>query len=139
MSVQYFGAVMHPVSVDRWKTRDQQIQVIGQAELFPVYVAKLTWPTLLKGKRVIHFLDNDSARMGLIKGYSPIWPSLEIIMDCVEWDYRNDCSSWFARVPTASNIGDGPSRMRHIRDAYPGALCVPPVFPSGYTASSILM
>ena len=73
--------------------------------------AKHTWAKELKGKRVIHFIDNEAARLGLVKAYSPVLPSLSIIMDCLAWDYANHCESWFARVPSKSNISDGPSRL----------------------------
>ena len=63
------------------------------------------------GKRVIHFIDNEAARLGLVKAYSPVLPSLNIIMDTLAWDYRHECESWFARVPSKSNIADGPSRL----------------------------
>ena len=51
--VEYFGAVVGTITVNSWKTRLDQDQVIGQAELFPVLVAKLTWAARLKGRRAI--------------------------------------------------------------------------------------
>ena len=53
--------------------RDSE-QLIAQAEPLPVLAAKQKWADLLSktgGRRVIHFVDNDAARFGLIKGYSP--------------------------------------------------------------------
>ena len=75
----------------------------------------------------------------MVKAYSPSLPSLKIIMECLRWDYANECTSWYARVPTASNIGDGPSRMcaDEVRELLDGVV-VPPVFPVGHVPVSIL-
>ena len=108
---QCFGCVVSAPQVEAWKTKLNQKQVIGQAELFPVLLAKLTWAEHLRDRRAIYFIDNDAARLGLVKAYSPVLPSLGIIMDCLNWDYANSAESWYARVPSASNISDGPSRL----------------------------
>ena len=129
--VQSFGTAVSEEQVNAWKTKLNQSQVIGQAELFPVLLAKLTWAERLKGKRAIYFIDNDAARLGLIKAYSPVLPSLNIIMDCLSWDYANASESWYSRVPSASNISDDPSRLKFEGDLVElGAVRVNPVFPS---------
>ena len=84
-----------------------QSQVIGQAEPFPVLLSKLTWARRLRDRRVIFFIDSDAARLGLVKAYSPVLPSLNIIMECLSWDYANASESWYARVPSSANISDG--------------------------------
>ena len=109
--VQCFGARVPDKLVESWKTRLLQKQVIGQAELFPAVVARWTWAHHLKGKRVLYFIDNESARLALVKAYSPVVPSLKLIMACLGWDQTNLSSAWYARVPTHSNIADGPSRF----------------------------
>ena len=125
---ELFGAVMSQEMVDSWKTKMGQEQVIGQAELFPQLVARLTWTKKFANRRVICFIDNDAARLGLVKAYSPVLPSLDIISRCLGWDHVNNCSSWFARVPSDSNIADDPSRMdpTHLVEKY-GARIVKPV------------
>ena len=91
--VQCSGFMVSHEQVDEWKTKAWQKQVIGQAELFPVLVAKLTWSKLLSGKRVMYFIDNEAARLGLVKAYSPVLPSLNIIMACLKWSYENQSDS----------------------------------------------
>ena len=93
------------------KTKLTQEQVIGQAELIPLLIARITWTDRLAGRRVVFFIDNESARICAIKAYSPVLPSLEIVMRCIGFDYCNDVLCWYARVPTCCNLGDGPSRM----------------------------
>ena len=88
---QCFGAKLSEATTAAWKTRLEQSQVIGQAEIFPLLVARLTWSKLLTGRRVIYFIDNESARIGLARAYSPVLPSLPMILDCLHWDYAN-CS-----------------------------------------------
>ena len=43
---------------------------------------------------MIFFIDNEAARLGLVKSYSPVLPSLELIMKSAMWDYENDCKAW---------------------------------------------
>ena len=128
-----FGAIVGPELVEEWKTKADQKQVIGQAEIFPALVARLTWSSILKGRKVIYFIDNEAARLGLIKAYSPVISSLRLIMKCIGWDYHNNSTPWYARVPTACNISDSPSRMS--LDTIPAQLnprVVEPVFPDHF-------
>ena len=136
---ELFGAVVTNSVVQEWCSKVGQKQVIGQAELFPLLVARLTWKEKLSGRKVIYFIDNDSARLGLIKAYSPVLSSLEIISKCLSWDHIHRSSSWFARVPTASNIADDPSRMDPslLIEKF-GARIVSPVGPVGGEFSSVL-
>ena len=57
------------------------------------------------------FADQDAARRGLIKGYSPVARSASLIDATLQALAGVGTYPWFARVPTASNIADGPSRL----------------------------
>ena len=115
--------------IREWATKVDQTQVIGQAEIFPVLVARLTWGPRLASKRVLYFIDNDSARLALIKSYSPILESLKIIEKCAAWDCTHNSTAWYARVPTEANCADGPSRMEMgVVEEY-GAEIIQPMFP----------
>ena len=135
--LECFGAVVSKETTQAWKTWEDQRQVIGQAELFPLLVSRLTWPEILKGRRTIYFLDNESARIAMVRAYSPVLCSLSIVMSCLKWDVDNESSAWYARVPTASNPGDAPSRMllpalsRRVE-------VVAPIFPVGHEANGVL-
>jgi len=48
-----FGCMLRDESIAGWKTKVEQKQVIGQAEIFPVLVSKLTWAERLENKRVL--------------------------------------------------------------------------------------
>ena len=134
-----FGAVIDHDTVASWRSRQDQLQVIGQAELFPLLAARLTWRARLADRRVIYFLDNDSARIAAVRAYSPVLASLKIVMGCTAWDFEHRSSAWYARVPTVCNVADAPSRMT-LR-GIPGCLrsrVVPPVLPHGASPAEIL-
>jgi len=134
-----FGCVLRERDISDWRSKNDQKQVIGQAEIFPILVAKLTWAEYFRGKRVIYFIDNESAKIALIRAYSPILASLKLVMDCSAWDFHNECSSWYARVPTICNIADSPSRMELSSVlGVLGAIVVEPIFPSGMVPAEIL-
>ena len=115
-----------------------QKQVIGQAEIFPVLVARLTWKSRIAGRRVYYFIDNESARLALVKSYSPCLPSLKILMSCLAWDQEFQSSPWYARVPTYSNLADAPSRMTSSPELEAMmAVSVVPKVPTEFTASGL--
>ena len=134
--LQCFGAEISQSTLNTWKSRLEQTQVIGQAELFPLLVARLTWHKILAGRRCIFFLDNESARIAMIRAYSPVLCSLSIVMSCLKWDYENECVGWYARVPTASNPGDAPSRMQ-IPSMSRDVEVVTPIFPHRHDANVV--
>ena len=109
-----------------------QEQTIGQAEIAPALLARLTWADDLLGRRVIQFVDNDSARYALVKGYSPSLASSVLLSDTWLQDCRLGLFSWYDRVPTASNIGDGPSRLDYEEVVGLGGVWSEPVLPSSW-------
>jgi hypothetical protein len=85
-------------------------QVIGQAELYPMIVARKLLKEKLRHRDIIHFVDNDSARYASIKGYSPTKTSAWLVHLFWETEALCQCRSWIARVPSVSNLADAPSR-----------------------------
>ena len=67
----YFGDHIPDEFLRLW-TRSGKRQVIAQAEVFPVVIAKSTWEESLKGRSILWFLDNESARMALIRNFSGV-------------------------------------------------------------------
>jgi hypothetical protein len=84
---------------------------VAQAEAFPVLVAKLTWAKYLQNAQVLLFTDNEVIRAGLIKGHSANLSTYDILNAIGAEDYKADAVQWVARVPSASNPADAPSRM----------------------------
>ena len=69
-----------------WKVPEEMISkwlpkqtYMGQLELLAAPVALATWHDQLKGKRLIHFVDNDSASACLVRGYSPLVDSCALV------------------------------------------------------------
>ena len=85
---------------------------IYELELLPVYIALHLWSHKLISSHVVMYLDNDAARAALCKGYGATSAAQSIVQKVMEQECRCELKTWFARVPTHSNIADGPSRLQ---------------------------
>ena len=106
-----FWRNMRESMLNRLSANGKKKQVIGQAELYPVIVARRFWSEKIRDRDGFHFVDNDSARYAPIKGSSPCLESAWLVQ--AFWTLESETSesrSWIARVPSKSNIADGPSR-----------------------------
>ncbi len=88
-------------------------------------------------RRVLFFIDNDSARFALIKQASPSVKSRELLWACSTVEARVLCLPWYARVPSASNIGDGPSRLEFAQACRAGVCVVKPRCPAFCVRASV--
>ena len=79
-------------------------------ELYAVLNARLYLAGRCFGRKVIYWIDNDGARDSLIRGFSPSLASLSIIYQFYRVEREFPSFMWFARVPSHSNVADGPSR-----------------------------
>ena len=107
--IKHFGSMVPKVIVDEWKAGGIQ-QVITQAEVYPVLLAKELFGATWKGRRVLSFIDNDAARHALVKGKSANAASDRILHQFWEFAAEHEMMIWIERVPTKSNPADGPSR-----------------------------
>ena len=108
--LEAFGHKADPLLVQQWKQESGKSKVIHQAELWPALLSMATWWTRLRMRRVILFVDNDGARGALIKGTSTSAPSAKIVSRFWELVAQAECHVWVERVPSLSNVADGPSR-----------------------------
>ena len=103
-----FGGKVDGGLVADW--RSHKDHVIGLVELYAVVLARSHWGSAIGGRKVIFFLDNIAAMRVLIKGSSRdfAWRKLLLLFE----NFESECASrcWFARVPSKSNVADGPSR-----------------------------
>ena len=127
-----FGCYVPSLVVERWKLAGGR-QTIGQAELAPVLIARLTRAALLEGEHVVQWIDNDSARFALVRGYSPNLESSRLLTDIWVQECKLQCFSWFDRVSTFSNIGDKPSRLVFDRVLELGGKVDEAVFPVSWS------
>ena len=93
------------------KAGDHRRQLTGQAELLPVVLAQRSWAGRWRGRKIVLFVDNDSARHALIKGGSPIQASARLVGLFWAGEARAMSYTWTERVPSESNPADGPSRL----------------------------
>ena len=84
--LRYFGYTLEADAVGQWVGELAKRQVIGQAELHPVCVAKRTWREDLRGRRLLVFIDNNAAKDSLVRAYSPLLTSARLIADSAALD-----------------------------------------------------
>ena len=105
-----FGMTVEPELLQEW-TGGSDKQVIGQAEILPAFVSRIVWENRIRGADVTFFVDNYSALDALVRGYSDATGSRDMLRNIAEHEMSCHTNSWYTRVPSSSNVGDGPSRL----------------------------
>ena len=84
-------------------------------------VSKILWEDIVRNRDILHYVDNEAARLSTIKGSSPSKESAWLIQAFWESEAVLRTQSWLSRVPTECNPGDGPSRdeWEEIMELYP--------------------
>ena len=104
-----FNGTVPQLLVDHWLSNVGS-QIICQAEMFAAVVARWYVSQHFKGRRAIFWIDNDATRLALIKTVS-LSPELLVMSQCFHsYSEQDEIACWFERVPSESNIADGPSR-----------------------------
>ena len=63
-----------------------------------------------QGCPVVHYIDNDAAKASMIRGYGATEVAKRLVQRYVELEEQLQLKVWFSRVPSFSNLSDGPSR-----------------------------
>ena len=85
---------------------------IFELELAPLIIAYELWQSLIQGSQLVCYLDNEGARHSCIRCFadssltSDLW-----VQKILDQEMRARVHVWYGRVPTSSNIADGPSRL----------------------------
>jgi hypothetical protein len=87
-------------------------QLVTEAELLPVLVARKLWADRLAGAKLFVYVDSNPAKYSLIRGISESLACSNIIRAISIHDAASMTWAWYSRVPTRSNVADGPSRLR---------------------------
>ena len=82
----------------------------GDLQLLAAVVALTTFPDVLAGRHIIHWIDNESAVYGLAKGYSGAADSARVVNLYHTCAAQLGVTSWVEYVHTHDNIADLPSR-----------------------------
>ena len=109
---EHFGTGIPDDLVLEWK-RFGAKKIIAQAELLPILLAKIRWKQILEKRRVLIFVDNESAKSACINMYSMNMASLDILRLIAEWEIEFQTWSWYSRVASYSNVADAASRLQH--------------------------
>ncbi|CAE7239837.1 unnamed protein product [Symbiodinium sp. CCMP2456] len=82
----FFGEKIPGDFVAAWSSSGKR-QLVGQAEVLPVLVAKVVWADRLRHRKVLWFMDNDSAKAALGSGSSPVMD----MYDRTNVDWTTEC------------------------------------------------
>ena len=122
---EFFSGVLPQALVEDWQ--ESMKHVIGPVELYAVVLARSVWSTALSQRRCVFFIDNSSAMDACIKGTSPSPAFRKLLLEFERLELREPCWPWFTRVPSESNVADGPSRgdFAIVCDVFHGRRVVP--------------
>ncbi|CAE7228488.1 unnamed protein product, partial [Symbiodinium sp. CCMP2456] len=100
-------------ALDAWRAdfdTDQEPQLICHIELFVMVTIRWMLAERLLNRRVILFVDNESARFAILKGGSHSRGMSDLVRAFDRPDLKHPMLYWVDRVPSYSNVADGPSR-----------------------------
>ena len=109
-SFEYFGVVIRHELISEWRSTGS-VQIITHAEAYPVWLVRSIWGGRLRGRRVLSFVDNNGAKDALVRGSMDSVTGDLVLQAIMQLDFGQHSWGWYARVPTASNVADGPSRL----------------------------
>ena len=118
-----FGADPVPASLTACLVPKQQN--IGQYELLAGFAPYLSLPELLRGRDVMHWIDNTSAAAVLVRGYSGRPDSAHVANMFHLFNSRLRSRIYFEYVESKANVADLPSRCDYTLLSRMGALRVP--------------
>ncbi len=80
--------------------------------MYAALLVRFRYRDLLLNRPCIFFIDNEAARIALLKGASPSISLFRMTHAISVLDAAKPCGIWYERVPSFSNISDRPSRGR---------------------------
>ena len=121
--LEFFSWIVPSQVVETWI---QKTSYMGQLEILACPVAVATWQHRLHQRRVLLFVDNDSAASNLVRGYSPKTDSSALVGQFWLLASQAKTEIYIDRVESKSNLSDGPSRLDFELVSHLGALEVSP-------------
>ena len=73
-------------------------------------VAFVLWKRHIGNRPCVVYIDNNSTRDVSISGTARTYPGSALVGQLLEIEDRWGVLAWYSRVPSSSNIADGPSR-----------------------------
>lgn len=84
---------------------------IYELELLPAVVSLWMWGEKLDGAQTVFYLDNEAAKASLVNAKGGTQFGQVLVSSFVSQEAQRQLKVWIARVPSHSNISDGPSRL----------------------------
>ena len=69
---------------------------IHELEVMPVVVSLMIWADFVKCSPLVHYMDNESSRMALIKGYGETLNAARLVRSYVKFESDCQVKTWFA-------------------------------------------
>lgn len=85
--------------------------IIYECEYLAVWCALNRWKQFIAGQHILIFIDNNAVRDSLISCQTSSPVARAIMSQILDLECKAGLFAWCARVPTDSNISDGPSRQ----------------------------
>ena len=118
------GGVLYDVELDAWRFFSLEVsskqlvllgeetkdQLIFEVETLAAVIAYILWTPLLKSQFCIMYVDNEGTKFSLVKGFSENPCVCKLVQRFALHESETHIMSWISRVPSHSNISDGPSR-----------------------------
>lgn len=109
LCVAHFGFVLKGDDLSRLNPSLKKT-IIHECEFLAVAIAMEVWKDRIANKQVVCFIDNNAVRDSLISGKASGKVTNKILELVLKNETSNCLMTWFARVPSKSNIADDPSR-----------------------------
>ena len=107
--LEFFGFELNGTCLDRLNPNKRKT-IIFECEFLALLVALQLWAPRLNALQVVCYIDNNSVRDAAISCATSNTTGEVIMKKCLELEDKFQLQSWFARVPSASNPSDWPSR-----------------------------
>ena len=108
--LKFFGMSLPDEVTNEWG-RNGRRQLVFEAEVLPYLLALECWRDLMSKHHVLVFIDNDGARHSWVRGGADSFHAMRMIHKGALLEAHLDVKPFFCRVPTSSNVADGPSRQ----------------------------
>ena len=108
--IECFGEYLPEDVVAKWANGVRK-QLVFEAEILPYLLSLSLWGDRLRGCKLLVFLDNEAARHSWISGHADATFARYMTHAGTLMEASLMVDPFFARVPTFSNLADGPSRM----------------------------
>ena len=83
---------------------------VHELEMIPILVALNLWSSFFGDCQVMHYIDNESVRLALLRGSGETVVAQKVAREIVKAEVEFSLKTLYARVASHSNIADGPSQ-----------------------------